>query len=91
MCRAGAHQIGAFPRWEPEFGRLPRVALNNCLLPFLTGTIRVLERAKDFGARFIELARSVDWTNDERAELKRLINELVGSTYVEVKEYVDYR
>ncbi|MDP6787250.1 MAG: DUF6165 family protein [Rhodospirillales bacterium] len=52
--------------------------------------IRDQERAKDFGARFIELARSVYVCNDERATLKRRINELLGSRIVEEKSYAPY-
>lgn len=52
--------------------------------------IRDCERNGDFGARFIELARSVYRVNDERARLKREINELLNSTIVEEKSYADY-
>ena len=52
--------------------------------------IRDRERAKDFGPRFIELARSVYICNDERAALKRRINELLGSRIVEEKSYAPY-
>lgn len=52
--------------------------------------IRDCERAKDFGARFIELARAVYVTNDERARAKRRINDLLGSTLVEEKSYAAY-
>jgi hypothetical protein len=52
--------------------------------------IRDLERAKDFGARFIELARAVYITNDKRAALKKAINLLVGSAIVEEKSYRAY-
>ncbi len=52
--------------------------------------IRDHERRKDFGPSFIELARSVYFTNDERAVIKRQINELYGSAIVEVKSYSDY-
>jgi hypothetical protein len=52
--------------------------------------IRECERIKDFGPRFIELARSVYITNDERARLKRQINELLGSHLVEEKSYAAY-
>src|ERR1043166_857496 len=45
--------------------------------------IRDCERAGDFGPRFIDLARSVYKTNDQRARLKRQINELLGSEIVE--------
>ena len=53
--------------------------------------IRVKEKAKAFDAEFIELARSVYIRNDERAEIKRTINEKLGSTLVEEKSYEDYR
>ncbi len=53
--------------------------------------IRELERAKDFGNEFIEVARSVYFTNDRRAEVKRKINELTGSALVEEKSYEDYK
>lgn len=52
--------------------------------------IRDCERAKDFGDKFIELARAVYRTNDERARLKREINELLGSALVEEKSYAAY-
>ena len=52
--------------------------------------IRDCERDKDFGERFIELARAVYKTNDRRAATKRAINELLGSRIVEEKSYADY-
>lgn len=52
--------------------------------------IRDCEREKDFGERFIELARAVYKTNDRRAATKRAINELLGSRIVEEKSYADY-
>jgi len=52
--------------------------------------IRDCERQKDFGPRFVELARSVYFTNDERAAVKRLINEALGSAIVEEKSYQAY-
>ena len=52
--------------------------------------IREHERAKDFGPTFVELARAVYLTNDRRADLKRKINELVGSRLVEEKSYARY-
>jgi len=53
--------------------------------------IRDEERAGRFGDRFIELARSVYITNDERAALKKAINQALGSDIVEEKSYRDYR
>ncbi len=52
--------------------------------------IRDCERIGDFGARFIELARAVYRSNDERAALKRQINDLLGSSIVEEKSYAAY-
>jgi hypothetical protein len=52
--------------------------------------IRDCERAKDFGAKFIELARAVYHENDTRAALKREINMLLGSAIVEEKSYAKY-
>lgn len=52
--------------------------------------LRDLERAKDFGPRFVELARAVYYTNDERAAVKRKVNDLLGSTLVEEKSYAPY-
>ena len=53
--------------------------------------IRVNEKAQAFDARFIELARAVYVTNDQRADVKREINEKLGSTLVEEKSYQPYR
>ncbi len=52
--------------------------------------IRDCERSKDFGADFVRLARAVYFTNDERAAVKRHINDLLGSTLVEEKSYAPY-
>ena len=52
--------------------------------------IRDCERKRDFGERFIELARAVYRTNDRRAAAKRKINELLGSELVEEKDYAGY-
>ncbi|NIL96138.1 MAG: hypothetical protein GTO53_02380 [Planctomycetales bacterium] len=52
--------------------------------------IRVCERDKNFGPKFIQLARAVYQTNDRRAALKREINELLGSAIIEEKDYQDY-
>lgn len=49
--------------------------------------IRVCERNGDFSQRFIELARSVYKTNDQRMAIKREINALLGSALVEEKSY----
>ena len=52
--------------------------------------IRDLERSKDFGDAFVSLARSVYRSNDQRAAMKREINELLNSTIIEEKSYAEY-
>ena len=48
---------------------------------------RKAEKNKDFGERFIELARNVYKFNDKRAEIKLAINTKLGSNIKEVKSY----
>ena len=52
--------------------------------------IRECERKKSFDQTFIDLARSVYFTNDERAKVKNDINKTFGSELVEVKSYEEY-
>jgi hypothetical protein len=52
--------------------------------------IRECERRRDFGPRFIKLARAVYRNNDRRWALKCRINELLGSAIVEEKSYNGY-
>ena len=52
--------------------------------------IRECERKKLFDQTFIDLARSVYFTNDERAKVKNNINKTFGSELVEVKSYEEY-
>ena len=52
--------------------------------------IRECERNKLFDQTFIDLARSVYFTNDERAKVKNDINKTFGSELVEVKSYEEY-
>ena len=53
--------------------------------------IRECERAKDFGQTFIDLARAVYYTNDDRSDVKKEINVFTGSDLVEEKSYEDYK
>ena len=48
---------------------------------------RAAEKNKDFGEKFVELARNVYKYNDERAKIKLLINTSLGSNIKEVKSY----
>ncbi len=52
--------------------------------------IRECERKRLFDQTFIDLARSVYFTNDERAKVKNDINKTFGSELVEVKSYEEY-
>jgi hypothetical protein len=48
---------------------------------------RIAEKNNDFGEKFIELARTVYKTNDERAKIKLEINNILGSNIKEVKSH----
>jgi hypothetical protein len=63
----------------------------NEMLWVVEDEIRDEEHAKRFGEKFIELARSVYVTNDERAAIKKRINQKLGSTIVEEKSYKPYK
>ena len=63
----------------------------NGLLWDIEDWIRDCEREKRFDAEFIQLARSVYVTNDQRSEVKKLINNTTGSDLVEEKSYKDYK
>ena len=52
--------------------------------------IRNKEKSKKFDKEFIELARNVYFTNDERSRIKRNINETFGSKIIEEKSYSKY-
>ena len=52
--------------------------------------VRICEKNKDFGEKFIELTRGVYFTNDQRSKIKSEINKLLKSNIQEVKEYVKY-
>lgn len=53
--------------------------------------IRDCERTKDFGDKFIQLARAVYFTNDKRAAVKKDINLAFGSELIEEKSYKNYQ
>ena len=52
--------------------------------------IRNCERKRNFGDKFIKLARAVYFTNDERSHVKNKINNLTKSNISEVKSYKKY-
>ena len=52
--------------------------------------IRIKEKKKEFDNIFVELARSVYFTNDKRSEIKKRINRLSNSEITEEKSYAEY-
>jgi len=72
---------------EPDFLELLNV---NKKLWIIEDDIRDKERSKEFDNIFIELARAVYFTNDERAEVKKGINLKYGSEFTEEKSYNPY-
>ncbi len=75
------------PKTHPLY--LELLSINNKLW-VIEDRIRELEKAKSFGEEFIDVARSVYFTNDLRSEVKRKINELTNSALIEEKSYEDY-
>ena len=62
----------------------------NSKLWVIEDDIRDCERSKKFDQTFIDLARSVYFTNDKRSEVKLEINKKFGSKIIEVKSYEEY-
>ena len=73
---------------QHEWSELRRI---NEALWDIEDKIRDKERDQQFDATFIELARAVYVTNDERAAVKRTINTKLGSRIVEEKSYAPYK
>ena len=73
---------------DAEWAELRRI---NAELWDIEDRIRDKERAHAFDQEFIELARAVYVTNDERARVKREINMKLGSRIVEEKSYAEYK
>ncbi len=77
-------QIAASPELTNLWDALYRI---NKALWHVEDDIRSCEARGDFGEAFIALARKVYITNDERADVKKQINLLLGSAIVEEKSY----
>jgi hypothetical protein len=71
-----------------EWAELKRI---NGELWIIEDEIRDEERAQRFGEQFIKLARAVYFINDDRASVKRRINDKLGSRIIEEKSYTDYK
>jgi len=72
---------------QAEFNELKAI---NEKLWVIEDDIRDKESAKEFDQAFIELARSVYFTNDKRSDVKREINLKLGSSFIEEKSYEEY-
>jgi len=79
--------LAAHPETAPVLAALKKI---NETLWDIEDRIREHERAGDFGTTFVDLARAVYRTNDERGRLKWRLNELLGSALVEEKHYSAY-
>jgi hypothetical protein len=78
---------GSLPA-SPELSKLSAaLKKTNEALWAVEDDIRLCDKSGDFGALFVELARSVYRHNDVRCALKRQINELLGSELIEEKGY----
>jgi hypothetical protein len=73
---------------SPEFVRLLEV---NLRLWDIEDRIRRKEARQEFDDEFVQLARSVYFENDQRADIKKEINLKSGSDLMEEKQYVDYQ
>jgi hypothetical protein len=56
----------------------------------LEDAIRAREAQQLFDDKFIELARSIYFSNDRRGQIKRAINAMMNSEFVEEKQYANY-
>lgn len=87
LMKAWTDSVTTGPQVEELAARLKGI---NEKLWVIEDDIRDCERAKDFGPRFVELARAVYRTNDERMSVKREVNMLFESGIVEEKSYQPY-
>jgi hypothetical protein len=77
---AGFDPMTDLPEYEP-------LASTNQALWDVEDHLRECEAKQRFDDHFVTLARAVYRLNDERARLKRCINERMGSTLIEEKSY----
>tara|TARA_R110002110_G_C13423634_1_gene714667 strand:+ start:721 stop:1110 length:390 start_codon:yes stop_codon:yes gene_type:complete len=71
--------------------RLSELLGVNEKLWIIEDAIRSKEKNKEFDEEFIELARAVYYTNDERFVIKNKINNETGSLIQEQKSYEEYQ
>lgn len=76
------------PIAQVDLGPLPdQLRTANATLWDVEDALRADEAAGNFGAGFVARARSVYKVNDQRAALKRAINDATGAALYEVKIY----
>ena len=91
---------------QKEYDELTQVACGGCFSPddclyeelkgintdlwIIEDRIRRREKRKQFDQTFIDLARKIYILNDTRSAIKRKINQLHDSEYIEVKQYAEY-
>lgn len=80
--------ITAFP--PSEMTLVEKLRTINAELWEIEDKIREKERVRQFDREFIELARSVYKTNDERSKTKNEINEIFNSELMDIKSYQNY-
>jgi hypothetical protein len=79
-----------FQELKIETSDFQELMMVNEMLWNVEDSIRVKEKNKEFDSDFIEMARSVYITNDQRAEIKKKINLKYSSNFVEEKSYNKY-
>ena len=77
-------------KWETITDLYEKLIEINTKLWNIEDDIRKKEKEKKFDSEFIELARSVYYTNDERFRVKSEINKKFNSELVEEKSYKEY-
>lgn len=78
-------------RWRQLTPLMERLFDINSQIWDIEDRIRRLEKEKRFDGEFVETARAVYHTNDERAAVKRQIDQLYASQIAEQKSYADYQ
>ena len=85
-----AARVASFREALPELARLEAgLKAVNLRLWQIEDNIRLCERRQDFGSDFVALARAVYLNNDQRAAIKRRINDSTGARIVEEKSYAE--
>ena len=83
-----ARRDAAMARSAPLDALTQQIEIVNRALWEIEDDLRAMEQAGDFGPNFVEKARAVYKTNDERTRIKTGIDALTGSALSEQKSYV---